>query len=140
MPIMCRYECSGCKFNIQALDRHMYVMDDRGNKIICKHPGEQFALSLVLGIKRWEAFLWLTGKLEMLSYPTLELLDARVGIDYTCLCMDCLHLFGLDVGREARRCPECSGQQIKRLFELGECSCPTCKTGTIKNCGIMVIP
>lgn len=140
MPIMCRYECDGCKFDIEAHDRRMYVMDDKGNKIPCAHPGEQFALSRVLGIKRWEAFLWLTGKLQMLSYPTRELLDARVGIDYTCLCMDCLHLFGLDVDREPRQCPECSGKEIKRLFELGGCPCPKCKTGTVKDCGIMVMP
>ncbi len=137
MPLKLRYECSDCHFDVEAWDSYLYVIDDRGKKIPCTHPGERHDLSRTLGIDESEALLWLIGKPEGLFYPTRKLLDARVGADYACLCMDCLATFYIDIHKERRVCPKCGGTNIRRIVELGGCICPKCKSGKIGECDIL---
>lgn len=111
----------------------MYVEDDGGRRIVCPHPGEGRTVAEVLG-----------------DNATRELIEARIGFNSDCICLDCLEQFGLDIGddeqsksswrysygatrrKDQRRCPHCNSHDVKTVFELIGNPCPKCKKGVIE--------
>lgn len=129
MPSSWRESCNKCEFSAEGWDGDMYVADDNGNKILTSHSVDENEISQVLGIEKEMAIEWLCGRGEQLPPQIYELLEARVGVLCTCICIDCLHQFIMDVNKETRKCPQCGGTEVKMLAELKNSPCPKCKVG-----------
>jgi len=115
---------------------YMYVLDNKGKRIICSHPGERRKVTQVLG-----------------NDVTLETVRERTGFNSFCLCLDCLHQFEADLGevgwnpfqlymsepmptsgpvRDKRECPECRSTEVKTELELVGETCPKCRKGIVE--------
>lgn len=92
----------------------MYVADDSGKRVVCRHPGEGDTIRAVLG-----------------SNASEHLIRERVGFMSDCLCKDCLANLKLDVVRDDRVCPNCGSSRIPSVREMVGQPCPKCRPGTI---------
>ena len=110
----------------------MYVVDEKGNRVRCPHPGEDRTVLDVLGKDASE-----------------EEIRTRTGFNSFCLCLNCLTQLELDIGRDEgaeswpyyypsmigrdeRRCVHCRSPNVRTVFELVGESCPKCKEGMIE--------
>ena len=112
----------------------MYVTDQNGERIACKHPGEKRILDSTLG-----------------ENASDELIRQRTGFSSDCVCVDCLSQFRLDLKRDIRICEQCvsmaeqnprrggwahyrpeKGCNVKTVLELIDQPCPKCKEGKIR--------
>ena len=112
----------------------MYVLDGRGTRVICPHPGEEAEVARVLGVK--EKALRCpcepnTTKKAKHHQEVFHLALTRTGFLSDCICHDCLAQFGLDLQRDEKRCPTCSSSEVTTLHDLLGEPCPRCKEGTI---------
>lgn len=123
MPAIYTYRCNQCDFRLPfGWGGIMYVSDDEGKRIVCRHPGEMMQVRMVLG-----------------NDATEELIRERTGFLSNCFCMVCQSQFQLDLKRDTRICPDCASLEVVSANEAVGHSCPKCKTGTIvtKDTGIM---
>jgi hypothetical protein len=117
MPEIHRYKCNIFDFKLpNGWGGTAYVKDNEGDKIPCRHPLEQYTINRVLGFKRF--------------FKSVR--DKRIGFEYDCVCLDCLHQFGMDVDKEERKCEVCSSTNIKTVHELKLAPCPKCHQGIVK--------
>ena len=116
MPPWMQAKCNNCDFSMPASSfLNRYIVDDNGEKIPLRHPGERATIRRVLG-----------------DDYSIELLEERVGHVSRMICLDCLHKFDLDMKEEALVCPSCNGSNIKASNQLVGEACPHCKTGLIE--------
>jgi DNA-directed RNA polymerase subunit RPC12/RpoP len=110
------FACDLCDFQLPTgWGGYVYVTTDAGKRVVCPHPGEFETIQRITGLGYSEA-------------------DAagRVGFNDHCVCVECLKQFDLDLKRDARACPACSGSNVNRTRELVDQPCPSCKKGTIR--------
>ena len=139
MPRICEYECSVCDLALpEGWGYQFYVVNDRGEKIICYHARERDGIEEVLG--------------RVLS-P--DLVFERTGFNSDCICLECLHQFRADLGgtdeywrpyqtyrkcfepiptqaKDKRECPKCKSSRVKTELELVAATCPKCNEGVIE--------
>ena len=138
MPGIYKYKCSKCKFKLpEGWGYGFYVEDDKGNRVVCRHPSEMSYVREVLGERA----------------SSLEIVRDRTGFNSNCVCLDCLHQFKADVGefgwnpfehyhpefnfrlkpkKDKRECPECKSKNVKTELEMVGETCPKCKEGVIE--------
>lgn len=92
----------------------MYVTDNNGKRIMCRHPGEMYQVYTVLG-----------------NDATDELIRERAGFLSDCFCTKCLAKFGLDLKRDQHICPGCASVDVMAANDAVGEPCPKCGTGTI---------
>ena len=135
MPRMYDFKCNKCKFELDGgSGGYIYATGDKGERIVCAHPGEASAVARVLGIKREDIpgfFPWLWDAKDA-TPKVRELIEKRVGFNSFCICLDCLFEFDLDMKKDEKKCPKCKSENIKPIFELANKPCPKCKKGKIK--------
>lgn len=133
MPEIFEVKCSQCDFTLQkGWGGVMYVKDDEGKKVICRHPVESYAIARTLKTSEHDAHAWLMGALNKIPEETKKLIEERTGFDSDCLCLDCLSQFRIDVKKEEKKCPQCSSLNVKTQEEMVSQSCPKCKEGIIQ--------
>ena len=132
MPPINEYRCNKCGFTLPSgWGGYMYVENDKGERIVCPHPGEIFKVLEILG-----------------ENVTEELIKERTGFNSYCVCLDCLYQFEADLGdekvnpwrlyygamreKDKRECPRCKSENVKTVFELIGQVCPKCKKGIIE--------
>ncbi|MFC2018734.1 hypothetical protein ACFLU4_02095 [Chloroflexota bacterium] len=137
MPPIDEYKCKKCGFTLpEGWGMYFYVVDDKGRRIVCGHPGERRKVEEVLGKK-----------------ATLELIRERTGFNSDCICLSCLHQFPANLGesgwspfgdftapigarvrpsKDKRECPKCKSIKVKTVFEMVGETCPKCKEGIIE--------
>lgn len=129
------YWCTRCNLTFpNGQGGRMYVLDGRGTRVICPHPGEEAEVARVLGVK--EKALRCpcepnTTKKAKHHQEVFHLALTRTGFLSDCICHDCLAQFGLDLQRDEKRCPTCSSSEVTTLHDLLGEPCPRCKEGTI---------
>ena len=138
MPWIYKYKCSKCKFKLpEGWGYGFYVVNDKGERIICGHPGERGHVFEVLGERA----------------SILEVVRERTGFNSNCVCLDCLHQFRADLGeigwspyeglikeykprlkqeKDRRECPKCKSKNVKTELEMVGETCPKCKEGVIE--------
>ena len=115
MPAIYTFGCSKCDFSLPfGWGGIMYVIDDDGKRIICKHPGEHGTVYSVIG-----------------DDATDEEYRARTGFLSDCFCPECLNQFKLDLKRDARACVKCNSTKLKSVKESVGTPCPICADGII---------
>jgi predicted RNA-binding Zn-ribbon protein involved in translation (DUF1610 family) len=165
MPALRRYKCNYCDFILYfGWGGHLYVEDCDGQRIACKHPGENISIEEVLNLERGilvgmafrtPSFWW--SKKRRAQYDKIKkLVDERTGFHSVFFCPECKNNFYLDIGetgwfsfkendsssvkqKDTKKCPECGNKEIKPVREyIGEI-CPNCGQGEIEeiNTGIM---
>jgi len=139
MPPINDYKCNKCGFSFpRGWGGFLFVENDKGERIVCPHPGERAMIEKVLD-----------G--NYLSQG--RTIEKRVGYASICLCLDCLHQFTADLadeetkrsqrhyykntlkmigGKDKRECPKCKSNKVKTLAELIDETCPKCHKGKIK--------
>jgi hypothetical protein len=128
----------------------MYVETDEGERICCRHPGEDSDVKRVLGVSYGEitgerlkkARWWWPKKKKSIFNFILQ----RTGFNSYCICLDCLNYMVLDLGdersqwrqaygfnrkKDERQCNKCLSNNVKTNFELIGEVCPKCKKGII---------
>jgi DNA-directed RNA polymerase subunit RPC12/RpoP len=70
------------------------------------------------------------GQKHYAYHPDHERLAKCVGNDVPHLCLACGAEFMVDSRAPTSRCPKCSSESIRDIFELEGCACPYCKGGT----------
>ena len=123
MPPWIQARCNNCDFSMPiSPSSSSYIVDDNGEKIPLRHPGESVTIRRVLGD----------------DYSS-ELLGERLGHVSRMICLDCLHKFDLDMKEEALICPSCNSNSVKSSNQLVGGVCPHCKIGVIEfyDTGIM---
>jgi len=123
MPPWIQAKCNNCDFSMPiSPSSSSYIVDDNGEKIPLRHPGENATIKRVLG-----------------DDYSGELLGERLGHISWVICLDCFHRFNLDMKEEELICPECNSNNIKASGQLLGGVCPHCKTGVIEfyDTGIM---
>jgi len=115
MPPIRDYHCDTCDFSLPSgWGGYVYVVDDEGERVTCRHPGEQFTIDRVLGEDTDEATR-----------------EERTGFNSHCVCRDCLAQFELDVERDPVRCPDCDSGTVETANGIVGGQCPRCETGTV---------
>ena len=130
------YRCTRCNLTFpNGQGGRMYVLDGRGTRVICPHPGEEAEVARVLGVKekalRCPCEPNTTKKAKHHHQEVFYLALTRTGFLSDCICHDCLAQFGLDLQRDEKRCPMCSLSEVTTLHDLLGEPCPRCKEGTI---------
>jgi hypothetical protein len=140
MPPIDEFKCNKCDFSLpRGWGGYMYVLSENGERLVCPHPAEYSKIKQVLG-----------------HIPSEEEIKQKTGFNSYCVCLDCLHQFELDLGknetanpwrenysaqtpRDKRQCPECHSTDVKTEYELIGEPCPKCRKGKIKkiSTGIM---
>ena len=116
MPKINDYKCDECGYaSRRGWGGFMYVIDRRGLRIPCPHPGEYDKVYKVLGKKASD-----------------ELIRERTGFNSDCVCLECLGQFFLDIKRDERKCPYCESTRIRTIRQLVDQICPKCKNGHIR--------
>src|SRR5437763_5617790 len=101
MPIISRYSCNRCDFEMPTgWGSYMYAIDSEGKRVVCPHPGELCAAEQITGLDYSQARL-----------------AGRIGYARDCVCLSCLHQFELDLDRDARVCPRCAAAQVSTMRE-----------------------
>lgn len=138
MPPIFKYKCSKCRFRLpDGCGTGLYVVNDRGERIICPHPAEDRFVKEALGERA----------------SSLEVVRERTGFISECVCLDCLHQFDADLGevgyspyegppekhkrrlkreKDRRECPKCKSANVKTELEMVGQTCPKCKEGVIE--------
>jgi predicted Zn-ribbon and HTH transcriptional regulator len=126
MPAISDFICNKCRFALPSgWGGYTYVQDDKGKRKVCPHPAEVVTIAEVLGLKENEIFPPRTEEIR-------NLLKERTGFLSTCVCLDCLEKFGLDLAKDERRCPSCKSDNVKATVKLVNQRCPRCKVGFIE--------
>jgi len=133
MPPVNEYKCNKCGLSFpEGWGGYMYVIDEKGNRVRCGHPGERRVVLEVLG-----------------NEATEETIRSRTGFNSHCLCLSCFAKLELDIGRDEgsdswpyyypakigrdeRKCVHCGSPNVRTVFELVGERCPKCKKGKIK--------
>ena len=116
MPTWTKAECNNCDFSMPLYpSSKSYIIDDNGEKILLRHPGENATIKRVLG-----------------DDYSIELLRERIRHISWIICLDCFHRFDLDMKEEELICPECNSNNIKASYQLIGEECPHCKIGAIE--------
>jgi len=116
MPPIYRFKCNNCGFRLPSgWGSYMYLEDANGIRHICPHPNERRTLERLLSKMRPQ-----------------ELKRSRSGFNSSCLCLDCLHQFDIDLERDKKRCPICCSDNIRTELDLVGKQCPKCKEGSIQ--------
>jgi len=145
MPAINEYKCNKCGFELpRGWGHHFYVEDNKGERITCPHPGEEFTVRQILGA----------------SELVPAVVERRTGFNSHCICLDCLHQFKADLGesgwspyiditellkadpleykpklrdaKDRRECPQCKSKNVKTELEMVGQPCPKCKEGIIE--------
>jgi predicted amidohydrolase len=62
MPKVYEYKCNQCDFDLGwGWGGHLFVIDDKGERIVCNHPGEEGTIIETLGAVRFwnkKKMLW----------------------------------------------------------------------------------
>ena len=154
MPPINIYKCSNCDFDFPpGWGGSMYVETDEGERIYCRHPGEDQDVKRVLGVSYSEitGSVWGGPKKARWWWPKkkkalFNLIFERTGFNSNCICLDCLNYMVLDLGdersiwrqtygfnrkKDKRQCNKCFSNNVKTNFELIGEVCPKCKRGII---------
>jgi len=135
MPNINEYKCNKCEFSMpHGWGVYFYVVNDKGGRIVCGHPGEAEMVFEVLG-----------------KPVSSNVIRERTGFNSACVCLDCLHQFAADFGESSwtpfecvrtiprfkrgidkRECPECSSANVKTVLEMVGKVCPKCTEGIIE--------
>ncbi|MDP8306153.1 MAG: hypothetical protein RAO75_06585 [Candidatus Chlorobium antarcticum] len=114
--IIYEIECSSCYFRLGVFTENgsMYVTDDKGKRIVCRHPLEDKEVYRVLG-----------------QDASQELVRQRTGMRHSWLCMDCLKDSLLDIDKDGRSCQHCGSANGALFSELQGRTCPSCGKGKL---------
>ncbi len=116
MPTWTKAKCNNCDFSMPLYpSSKSYIIDDNGEKILLRHPGENATIKRVLG-----------------DDYTIELFRKRTGFVSWMICLDCFYRFDLDMKEDELICPACNSNNIKASHQLIGEECPRCKVGVIK--------
>jgi hypothetical protein len=144
MPSVNVYKCNTCdlKFPV-GWGGYIYVENDKGERVICMHPGEDHDIQNVLGVCYKSIGLRVYNEIDVSLKRTLKwwwskkrkdtcrLLHAKTGYMQDCLCLDCLQRLEIDLIKDQRVCNKCHSTNVKSLLELLGGTCPQCKEGII---------
>lgn len=139
MPPIYRIVCDTCgKEYSLGWGSVMYVADDNGERIICPHPVERFAIADVLKLSEierewmWFGFPWWIKVFRRQRVREIKgLVKERLGILSNCVCRNCCKTFSLDLVRDELKCSECGSHDVLSVSELKGEKCPACKEGTV---------
>ncbi len=110
----------------------MYVMDEQGNKVVCRHPGESPVIAKTLGIPLDDVSAWMLMKYDKISEETKQKIEDNIGMRLQYICLNCLAENYLDKNNEEMKCAECGSTELKYVAELVHNTCPKCHKGTIE--------
>ena len=86
MPPWTKAKCNNCDFSMPlSTFLRSYIVDDNGEKISLRHPGENATIKRVLG-----------------DDYSIELLRERIRHISWVICLDCLHEFNLDMKDDSK--------------------------------------
>lgn len=124
------YECTLCGLKLPGgREGHFYVANDTGERVPCARRDESGTIARVLGIDE-EVITSCAWNPASRQVP-VDLMEERIGYISPCVCLNCLASFGLDLKRDARRCPACGHDVIKTEVEIVDEPCPRCGEGRI---------
>lgn len=118
MPIV-EVHCTHCELTAVLPSIPDFVIDNNGNYIPLRHPGEREILADVLG----EGY-------------NPKLLAERLVTYIPMACGGCKVQFGLDLKREAHKCSKCDSDDIYIVTQHIEKTCPLCNEGVLKSKGV----
>ncbi|MEN6616764.1 MAG: hypothetical protein ABFD12_09425 [Syntrophorhabdus sp.] len=125
------YRCEVCGFTLD--DSHggyLYLGNDRGDRVPLKEHGEREIIAQMLRMEEQSA-----DECEVVTASheaMVDLIEERVGYMSSCLCMNCLHQFGLDLRKDPLECPRCKSDHVRTLLEMADKRCPKCQSGYLK--------
>lgn len=124
MPQINKFKCDKCNFSFpEGWGGYQYVMDAKGKRVICRHPGEGLTIERVLGKELGPVPFDLAKKnpkkFNLVMKKHLELYRERVGFNSHCICLECLNQFEADFGENV-----CSVDDKKVVIPCKHC--PTC--------------
>ncbi len=116
MPPIFQIQCRACGF--QSSDEvvvTMYVLDDRGTRVICPHPTEDDTVMEVTGLEFEEA-------------------EAAGLIRYMrpYLCLTCEAVSTLDRNHDAIQCQACGSGSLVFFGEVEGRACPRCGAASLE--------
>jgi hypothetical protein len=116
MPAINIIKCDSCGLAFPSgWGHYCYATDQKGQRIICGHPGEARVAKEVTGLD-WAAAR-AVGLLGLQSY---------------CLCFDCLAQVELDLDKDIKRCPKCQSLNVKSANGAIASRRPKCKNGVFR--------
>ena len=123
------FRCPICGFTLdESNGGFLYVRNDTGARVPLKDKKEQEAIAHILLNKEFS--LCTDGA----NHPgeTIDILEERVGYMSACLCVNCLHQFGLDLIKDEIECPDCRSGQVRTFLEILYTPCPKCRSGRME--------
>lgn len=119
MPEIYDYECDACGFSLPSgWGDYMYVVNNRGKRVVCPHPSEFETVKRVTGHDLFD--------------PNTPRGTIMIGTNSHCLCTACLSKFDLDVNVDERKCPKCGSEKVYTEEEMVGKECPRCRKGIIE--------
>jgi predicted RNA-binding Zn-ribbon protein involved in translation (DUF1610 family) len=130
MPENRGYECTLCGWKLPAgQEGHFYVASNMGERVPCARHDESGTIARVLGID--EETISSCGWNPASRQAPVDLMEERIGYISPCVCLGCFTPFGLDLKRDARKCPTCGNERVKTELEIVDEPCPRCGEGRI---------
>ncbi len=121
MPKVNDYKCNLCGFSLPVgWGGYLYAENDQGERIICRHPSEQYTMREVLGENDYDP-IHKDYKCRL-----------RTGFNSHCICLNCLNQFDLDLKKDERQCPKCNSNDVHSELEMVGRECPKCHNGVIE--------
>lgn len=108
--------CTHCNLKTILPSIPDFVIDDHGEYIPLKHPGERATLEQVLG-KGYDP----------------KVLGERLVTYIPMACAACKTQFSVDLKREEPQCSECGSEDVYIIMHYIEKPCPICNEGVIKS-------
>ncbi|MEX0919053.1 MAG: hypothetical protein WDZ85_03800 [Candidatus Paceibacterota bacterium] len=117
MPLLNDFRCDKCDFELPSgWGGYTYVINQKGDRIHCPHPGERDKIKEILGYRRFFEYF----------------INRRIGFHSDCVCLDCLSQFNLDIKKDKIECSFCRSNNIKTESDMVGQICPKCKVGTVR--------
>ncbi|MHC1611591.1 MAG: hypothetical protein ACXQTW_08405 [Candidatus Methanospirareceae archaeon] len=151
MPKISNFKCNKCGFSLPSgWGGHMYVENEKGERIPCPHPTEWNIIMEVLKISTTDEGDDVLGRLnkhikilrEGFPKEIEDLIKSRIGFNFDCVCLDCLNKFEADVGNAEiieslhKRCYDLLDGTFKRYYmpakPKDDKRCSKCGSANIK--------
>ncbi len=122
------HRCSFCGFILdESTGGFLYLQNNRGERVPLKDPGEREIIAQMIRME--EESLKNCDALAGSQSALIDFMEERVGYLTSCVCIDCLGQFGLDLRKDEIECPNCRSQDVRTLLEMSGKRCPKCKSG-----------
>lgn len=122
------HRCNFCGFILdESTGGYLYLQNNMGERIPLRDHGEREIIAQMLRAE--EESLSDFNAVDASQSALIDLMEERVGYLTSCVCIDCLEQFGLDLRKDKIECPHCKSENVWTLLEMTDKRCPKCKSG-----------